>query len=209
MPQRCLRLTLEKYMDDTRSLTFDDDPNDLGAVVYINRKAFREFTDEMTHTLEDEFNSHLDDLLDASNRVELAKYPFVCLTRPGDFDRSKYRLEPLGQEHIELREWCEWAKAQTAMSDAKHHFFLMRLCGHPEEVEQLRHELALSDDELRTLRRITFPMRMESLRESIAWTIRQVEHMRKKYSAEEIKEANEFLDNSDADGRRLGLVDLD
>jgi hypothetical protein len=197
-----------ELMNDT-NLTFNDDADDIGGMVYIDRMAFALYTDSMNHTQEDEFNCHLDDLLDASNRVELAKYPFISLTRPSGFDRKDYRVVPLGQEHIELREWCEWAKAQTAMSDAKHHFFLMRLCGHPEEVEQLRHELTLSDEELCRLRRITDPAGVESRRESIAWTIRQVERMQKKYSIEEVRQANEFLDNSDADGRRLGLVDLD
>jgi hypothetical protein len=70
----------------------------------------------------------------------------------------------------------------------------MRLCGHPEEFDALRDELMLPDNELCKLRRITDPMRVDSLRESIAWTIRQSARMKKKYSAAEIAEANAFID---------------
>jgi hypothetical protein len=197
-------MKLEKEMDNTRSLTFDDDDSALGGLIYIDRKAFTQYTDEMDHAAENEFNSHLDDLLDSSNRVELSKYPFISLTRPGDFDRTKYFAEPLGPEHIELREWRDEAKAQTAVESAKHHYFLMHLCGHPAEFNALRSELTLSDEELCKIRGISNPDRLEAVRKGIASTIRQVERVMKKYSTEEVSAANAFL--ADAD-RQLGDIE--
>ena len=83
------------------SITFDGDMSVLGGAVYINRKAFSDHVELMNHTQEDEFNKRLDDLIEANNRAELAKYPFVSFTKPADFDLEKYCVEPMGWEHTE------------------------------------------------------------------------------------------------------------
>jgi hypothetical protein len=184
-------------MDDTITLTFDDDPNDVDGIIYINRKVFTEYTESMNHTQVDEFNRHLDLLIEASNRAELAQYAFLSFTKPADYDRKKYSIEPLGQEHAEWRSDNEEAKTQTAVSSAKHHFYLMSLCGRPEGIEKLHCELTLSDQELCKLRQITDPARVGAVRVGIAKTIRQVERMLKQYSVQEIAEANAFLDDVD------------
>ena len=144
-------------MNDTITMTFDDDADDLGAVVYIDRRAFTQYTDSMNHTEEDAFGKHLDDLIEASDRVELARYPFISFAKPADYDRKKYCVEPLGEEHIELRVGQEEARTQTAVSSAKHHYYLMSLCGHPEEIRYLREELQMPREDLCKLRGISDP----------------------------------------------------
>jgi len=89
-----------------------------------------------------------------------------------------------------MREADEQAMAQTASSRAKRHFYLMWLCVHPEEIEKLQHQLTLSTEELGKLRGIADPKWVEDVRAGVARTIRQVERMKKKYSTEEIAEAN-------------------
>ena len=184
-------------MDDTRSLTFDDSADDLGAAVYINCQSFTKCTESMNHFEDDEFNSHLDELIEASNRTELAKFPFIFLSRPDDYDRQRYCAEPIGQEHIELRVCREEAAAQTAVYDAEHHFYLMSLCGHPEEEEKLRNELTMSAEELCKIRGSGDLQWVGRSREHTASILRQVERMKQKYSLEEIRKANEFLDDTD------------
>lgn len=176
--------------DKDIELTFFDDMSVLGGVVYIARKGFSDFIDAMNHTQEDEFNRHLDDLIEANNRAELAKYPFASFIKPADFDPEKYCVEPIGLEHVELREADDQAMAQTAADRAKHHFRIMWLCGHPEELEELQRQVTLRTAELGKLRGIDDPSQVENVRASIARRIRQVERMKKKYSAEEIAEAN-------------------
>jgi hypothetical protein len=196
-------------MDDTRTLTFSDDANDLGGVIYFHCKAYGTFCESMNHTEQDAFDKHLDILINHNRRKELAQYPFLSFTRPAVFDQDKYSVEPLGQEHAE---WCaanEEAKTQTAVSSAKRHFHLMWLCARPEEVEKLQYEVLMSTEDMGKIRGISDPRSVEFVREGIARTLRQVACMKRKYSTQEIKEANAFLDDSNADGRRLGLVDLD
>jgi hypothetical protein len=174
------------------SITFDGDMSVFGGVVYINRKAFSDHVELMNHTQEDEFNKRLDDLIEANNRAELAKFPFVLFTKPADLDPKKDAVEPMGLEHVELREFDEEFKALTAVDRAKHHFRIMWLCIHPEEIEKLRHQLTLNACELGKLRSIGDPERVADVRAGIARTIRQVEWTKKKYSPEEITEANAF-----------------
>lgn len=183
-------------MDDTITLTFNGDDSALGDLIYIDRKAFTQYTDSMNHTEEDAFGKHLDDLMEACNRADLAKYPFISFAKPADFDRKKYCVEPLGQDHAEWRFDNEEIKTLTAVSRAKHHFHLMWLCGHPQEIRKLHEELQMSPEDFCKVRGITDPERARILRDGIAGTIRQVERMIRKYSAEEIAAANAFIDEA-------------
>jgi hypothetical protein len=105
----------------------------------------------------------------------------------------------MGWEHAEMREADEQAMAQTAVDRAKHHFRIMRLCGHSEELEELQRQLTLSTEELGKLRGVDDPKWVEDVRAGVARTIRQVERMKKKYSVEEIAEANSFIDRLESE----------
>ena len=83
-------------MDNTRSLTFDDDDSALGGLIYIDRKAFTQYIDEMNHTELDQFNAHLDRLIETHRRAELRQFPFVSFDKPTDFDQRNYCEEPMG-----------------------------------------------------------------------------------------------------------------
>ena len=170
----------------------------LGGVVYINRKGFSDFIDPMNHNQEDEFNKRLDELIETNNRAELAKYSFVSFTKPADFEPKKYAVEPMGWEHEEMREADEEFKVLTARDRAKHHFRIMWLCGHSDELEELQRQVTLSTEELGKLRGIGDPKWVENLRAGIARTIRQVEWTKQKYSLEEIAEANAFREKLDS-----------
>lgn len=189
------------------TITFDDDMSALSGAVYINRKGFSDYTDSMNHTQEDEFNDHLDNLIENNRRQELRQYPFVSFTKPADFDPKEYCVEPTGWEHAEMREADEQAMAQIAPDRAKRHFYLMWLCVHPEEIEKLQHQLTLSTEELGKLRGIADPVWVEDARLRIAKTIRQVERMKKKYSAKEIADANTFIDGLKSERSNLGPVE--
>jgi hypothetical protein len=195
-----------EHMDDAISLNFDTDPDDLGDLIYIHCQAYSNFTDAMNHTEEDAFEKHLDNLIDHNKREQLAQYPFIFFRKPADFDRTKYAVQPRGPERAEWNAVNEHVKLDNAISRAKRHYYIMSLCGHPAEVEQLQHELTSSDEELCKLRRITDPMHLDGLRESIAWTLWQVQRMQKKYSPQEIADANAFLEEMD---RMFPEADLD
>jgi len=193
-------------MDDF-TITFDGDMSALVDVVYINRKEFSNHVELMNHLEEDQFNDHLDNLIENNRRKELKQYPFVSFTKPADFDPEKYCVEPTGWEHAEMREADEQAMAQTAVDRAKHHFRIMRLCGHSEELEELQRQVTLSTEELGKLQGIADPKWVEGARLRIARTIRQVEWTKKKYSAEEIADANTFIDGLKSERSNLGPVE--
>jgi hypothetical protein len=182
-------------VDDTKSLTFFDDADELGGVIYCNRAAYGEFTDAMNHVEMDKFDAHLDDLIEKHRYEELAQYPFLSFSKPADYDRKKYSIEPLGPERAEWSAANEEAKDHV--SSAKRHFYLMWLCAHPEEVQKLQNESLLSTEELGRLRGISDPNWVEESREYTASTIRQVARMKRKYSTQEIADANAFLDEMD------------
>ena len=189
------------------TITFDGDMSALVDVVYINRKEFSNHVELMNHLEEDRFNDHLDDLIENNRRQELKQYPFVSFTKPADFDPEKYCVEPTGWEHAEMRADDEQAMLQTAVDRAKHHFRIMRLCGHSEELEELQRQVTLSTEELGRLRGIADPKWVEDVRASIARTIRQVEWTKKKYSPEEIAEANTFIDGLKSERSNPGPVE--
>jgi len=184
-------------MDNTLTLTFNDDADVLGGVIYFNREMYSEFTDPMNHTEEDEFDKHIDDLIDKHKYEELARYSFISFVKPADYDRKKYSVEPLGPEREEWTRYNYEVKIQSASDDAERHFYLMWLCVHPEEVEQLQAEILLSTEDLGRLRGISDPYWIEKHREYMASTIRQVARMKRKYTSAEILAANAFVAEMD------------
>src|ERR1035441_1690549 len=96
------------------TITFDNDMSVLSDDVYINRKGFSDHTDSMNHLEEDQFNDHLDNLIENNRRKELKQYSFVSFDKPADFDLENYFVEPMGWEHAEMRADDEQAMAQTA-----------------------------------------------------------------------------------------------
>jgi hypothetical protein len=188
---------MEKTVEDTQSISFFDDPDDLGGIIFFNRKAHSEFTDLMNHIEEDEFDAHIDDLIQKHRYAELARYPFIFFRKPADFDPKKYSVEPLGQERAEWSAANDQAMTQTAVSRAKRHFHLMWLCVRPEEVKKLQNEILLSTEDLGKLRGIGDPWWVEECREYTVSTIRQVARMKRKYTAAEILAANAFRDEVD------------
>jgi hypothetical protein len=183
-------------MDDT-NLTFNDDADSLGGVIYFNRDAFSKFTDAMNHVEEAAFDAHIDDLIDKHRYEELAQYSFLSFVKPADYDRKKYSVEPLGPEREEWTSYNYEVKIQSAADDAERHFYLMWLCVHPEEVEQLQAEILLSTEDLGRLRGISDPYWVEERRKYAASTIRQVERMKRKYTVAEIEAANASIDEMD------------
>jgi hypothetical protein len=127
--------------------------------------------------------------------------------KPADFHSEKYGVEPMGLEHEEMREADEQAMAQTAPDRAKRHFRIMRLCGHSEELEELQRQVTLSTEELGKLLGVSDLVWVEDMRSRIARTIRQVEWTKKKYSAEEIADANTFIDGLKSERSNLGPVE--
>jgi hypothetical protein len=180
-------------MDDT-NLTFNDDDSALGGAIYFNREAYSTHTDLMNHTEEVAFDKHLDDLIDKHKYEELARYSFISFVKPADYDRKKYSVEPLGPEREEWTSYNYEIKIQSAADDAERHFYLMWLCVHPEEVEQLQAEILLSTEDLGRLRGISDLYWVEERRKYAASTIRQVERMKRKYTVAEIEAANASID---------------
>jgi hypothetical protein len=191
-------------MDNITELTFHDDDNKLGGRVYINRRLFSEHVDHMSHTELDQFNSFLDQLIEANRRAELRQLPFVSFEKPADFDQVNYCEEPMGSEHAEMRAEDEYVDSMNAIEHAKRHYRLMWYCGHPEEVAKLERELNLSAADLAQQRRSTEAQAIE-YRHCMERLLRQIAEKRKRYSSAEIAEANPLLDEIDADS----LADID
>lgn len=192
-------------MDNITELTFHDDDNKLGGRVYIDRKAFTQYIDEMNHTELDQFNAHLDRLIETHRRAELRQFPFVSFEKPADFDRSNYCEEPMGSEHAEMRGENEYFDSMNAVEHAKRHYRLMWYCAHPEEVAKLEIELSVSAADLAQQRRTTEAEAIE-YRHCMERLLRQIAEQRKRYSAAEIAEANAFLDEMD---REFPAIDDD
>lgn len=188
------------------TITFDD-MSALVDVVYINRRAFCDYTDSMNHLEEDQFNDYLDNLIENNRRKELKQYSFVSFDKPTDINPEKYCVEPMGWEHAEMRADDEQAMLQTAVDRAKRHFYLMWLCVHPEEIEKLQHQLTLNTGELGKLRGIADPKWVENVRAGVGRTIRQVAWIKKKYSSAEIAEANTFIEGLKSERSNLGHVE--
>jgi hypothetical protein len=97
-------------MDDDLTVTFSNDVKVLGVPVYLDPKLFYEYI-EAKSVSKQEFQKHLDDLLETCKRDELSQYPFLSFTEPADYHQRQYWVVRLGEAHVEARREAELSRS--------------------------------------------------------------------------------------------------